>query len=122
MEQSLLESATPGKIVEVSSYNIGRSYYDFNKKQHTFNIDESKLNSKDTYVSIFNLTRSNYGEILEGTNNNLYNALKSHPRIKIIWESEMAVNRRQWHGTFPRNKLVVWEVVPEGTPDESARE
>lgn len=99
-----------GKLVECSTERFFNYNYVKNKRVLGFNDTYNKFNEDDTYITIFNL----YSTISSDTEYNTaeYNSFKSSPHVKIIWESEMAVNRSPGHGTFPRNKLVVWEFVP----------
>ena len=124
MEQSQLEFATPGKVVVADSINTfdSRFYYDLNQHKYicTTKIHKSRLNTNNTYITIFNLNSHYYGQEQIGSNTEQYKCLKEDPDIKIIWESEMAVNRRSGHGTKPRNKMVVWEFAPKGALEEFA--
>ena len=116
MEQSQLEFATPGKIVVADCSNTFDSSYFYNWDQHKYiniiKINKNRLNTNNTYITIFNLSSYYYGQEEGGLNGSHYKCLKEDPDIKIIWESEMAVNRRSGHGTKPRNKMVVWEYSP----------
>lgn len=124
MEQSQLEFATPGKIVVadcISTFDHRGHYnYAINKYTYSTKIHKSRLNTNNTYITVFNLNSYYYGQDGRGLNIEQYKCLKEDPDIKIIWESEMAVNRRLGHGTKPRNKMVVWEFAPKGAIKEFA--
>lgn len=117
MEQSLLESEAPGKLIVADCYTVfdTTSIYDYRAHKYLYNVKlrKDKLNPNNTYITIFNIFGYNYYDRnIAGTNLKHYEVLKEDPDIKIIWESEMAVNRRGGHGTYPRNKMVVWEYSP----------
>ena len=110
MEISVSQSVSQGKIRECATNNF--YYYSYHERK--YHLDFSSLNTIDTYITIFNLQQTgNFNEFnpVKGQNSDLWPLFKSHPLVKIIWESELAINRR--YNTFPRNKLVVWELLPE---------
>ena len=77
-------------------------------------ISNSRFKKENTYISIFNFKRnsSNYFDPISEDNSyqiKAYEKLIETKGIKIIFDSELAVNRNPGHGTFPRNKIVVWE-------------
>ncbi len=116
MEQSQSLSATPGSIRHLPNYVL----FDYWAKNI---VQTDVLNENDTYIYIFNLKKTNWTSGREENNARqieYYKALINHPKIKVIWESEMAVNRNDGHGTFPRNKMVVFEYVKNPEPINAA--
>lgn len=119
MEQSLSQSATlgnemtPGRLCHIPShlwldYRYVHNGIDY---EPIYRILYNHLNENDTYITILNIDNQVYGERYPTHGAKIYKMMQEDPHIKIVWESEMAVNRRPGHGTKPRNKMIVFEYV-----------
>jgi tRNA (Thr-GGU) A37 N-methylase len=62
-------------------------------------LDFSTISKEDTVVCIFSLYQEGLNELLACT------------KIKILYVSPKAINKRPGHGIAPRNTLVVFELV-----------
>lgn len=111
-----IESTTPGKLCHLRTYEWADNTYQYDHKTYQgwyeYKLKYNRLNENDTYITILNMADSHYvHENTDTHGSNIYKLMKKDPHFKIIWESEMAVNRRPGHGTKPRNKMVIFEYV-----------
>jgi hypothetical protein len=90
----------PGKLVEIGCNMFSASDYVWGVG-YTYKLDPRYLNPNNTYISIFGPVNAAF-----------LNVFENDSRIKIIYKAQKAVNRREGHGTDPRNTLVVWEFSP----------
>jgi hypothetical protein len=88
-------------FITLSTWDLmDRGPYDWRKSTYgkPF-IQKDVLKKQHTYLMIFNNKQQD-----------LLAMLKRNKNINILFESPMAVNKRQGHGTKPRNTVYVFEL------------